>query len=355
MSMHSLHTLATMSPRVSIVGVSGFAGGELVRLLSTHPDVSIESIAGVVSAGSRLGEIHPWLAATELGSRKIVAPDAVGAPDVVVLALPHAESASLAPTFLERGSRVIDLSGAFRLDAAAYPAWYGFEHPEPSWIAKAVYGLPERARDRIAGAELVANPGCFATAAVLALAPLVDAMAIDPTAILVDGKTGVSGAGRAASETLSLAASAESVRPYRAPRHQHTPEIERALSTDDTDVGVTFVPHLVPAVRGVLVTCYAPLARGDATEDLTALLADAYAGEPFVRVLAPGEMADTKRVRGTNVVEVQAFVDERSSIAVAVAALDNLVKGASGQAVQNLNLMLGLEETTALLSTAVVP
>jgi N-acetyl-gamma-glutamyl-phosphate reductase len=190
---------------------------------------------------------------------------------------------------------------------------------------------------------------------VLALAPLVDAGVIDPRAVLVDGKTGVSGAGRAASETTSLAASAESVRPYRAPRHQHTPEIERALSIGGREVGITFVPHLVPAVRGVLVTCYAPLAGAAETPDLTSLLADAYAGEPFIRVLGAGDMVDTKRVRGTNVVEMQAFIDGRTSTAVAVAALDNLVKGAAGQAVQNLNLVLGIDETTSLPTTAVVP
>jgi len=344
-----------MAHGVSIVGVSGFAGGELVRLLAAHPDVSLEAVAGATSAGSRLGEVHPWLAGTSLGEREVVAPDAVGTTEVAILALPHAESATLAPALLERGARVIDLSGAFRLDAATYPEWYGFEHPQPAWTAKAVYGLPERGRDRIAGAELVANPGCFATGAVLALAPVVDAGAIDPRAVLVDGKTGVSGAGRAASETTSLAASAESVRPYRAPRHQHTPEIERALSVDGREVGVTFVPHLVPAVRGVLVTCYAPLAAAAGTQDLTSLLSDAYAGERFVRVLGPGDMVDTKRVRGTNVVELQAFVDERTSTAVVVAALDNLVKGAAGQAVQNLNLVLGIDETTSLPTTAVVP
>jgi N-acetyl-gamma-glutamyl-phosphate reductase len=183
---------------------------------------------------------------------------------------------------------------------------------------------------------------------VLALAPLVDAGVIDASSVIVDGKTGVSGAGRSATEATSLASSSESVRPYRAPHHQHTPEIERALSVGGAQVRVTFVPHLVPAVRGVLVTCYARVADDVSRSSPTSILHDAYADAAFVRALAPGEMADTKRVRGSNVLELQALVDERSSTAVVVGALDNLVKGAAGQAVQNANLMLGLEETTGL-------
>jgi N-acetyl-gamma-glutamyl-phosphate reductase len=219
-----------------------------------------------------------------------------------------------------------------------------------------VYGLPERFRDRIRPAHLVANPGCFPTPVVLGLAPLLEAGLVAPGPILVDGKTGLSGAGRSASEAMSLAAGEDSVRPYRFPRHQHTPEMERALAgAAGVAVTVSFVPHLVPAVRGVLVTCAARAAEDATTEDLVATLTAAYAGEPFVRVLEPGSMVDTKRVRGSNVVELQAAVDARTGTAVVIGALDNLVKGAAGQAIQNLNLMLGVEETTALPVVGVYP
>ena len=338
-------------PTVSVVGVSGYTGGELARLLSAHPDVDVVGLGGRESVGKTLVEVHPGLRGSTLGDRRIVEPEALPGADVVLLALPHEESASTAPASLERGSRVVDLSGAFRLAADAYPTWYGFEHPAPAWLDKAVYGLPERWRTSIADASLVANPGCFPTAAVLALAPLVDAGLIAGT-VAIDGKTGVSGAGRASADVLSIAHVAESIRPYRFPRHQHTPEIERALGDG---IAVSFVPHLVPAVRGVVVTCFARATEGTTDANVRDALSTAYAIEPFVRTLGDGEMPDTRRVRGTNLVEVVATLDVRTSTVVALAALDNLVKGAAGQAIQNLNLLLGIDETTNLPTVGIVP
>jgi N-acetyl-gamma-glutamyl-phosphate reductase len=251
---------------------------------------------------------------------------------------------------------VVDLGGDFRLPAPAYPEWYGFEHPAPEWLGKAVYGLPERFRDRIRAAHLVANPGCFPTPVVLGLAPILEAGLVEPAPIFVDGKTGVSGAGRDGGDATSHAATEESVRPYRFPLHQHTPEMELALETAaGVPVTIAFVPHLVPAVRGVLVTCAARAARGATTHMLHDALSAAYADEPFVRVLPPGEMADTKRVRGSNSVELQAAVDPRTGTAVVVGAVDNLVKGAAGQAVQNLNVMTGVDETAGLTSVGIYP
>jgi N-acetyl-gamma-glutamyl-phosphate reductase len=341
---------------VAVIGVSGYTGGELVRLLLGHPGVELSALAGRASAGARVGEVHEHLAATPIADRPIRTASEVGDVDVAFLALPRGGSASVAPGLLERGVRVIDLSGDFRLRAADYPRWYGFEHPAPAWIDKAVVGLTERFRADIVSAELVADPGCFPTPAVLGLAPLLEGRLIEPTPILVDGKTGISGAGKGGGDASSHAATEGSIRPYRFPVHQHTPEIERTLAlATGVETSVSFVPHLVPAVRGVLVTCYARAAGGATTGSVTERLAGAYEGEPFVRVLAPGAMVDTKRVRGSNVVELQAVVDERSGTAIVVGAIDNLVKGAAGQAVQNLNVMLGMEETIALSTAGLYP
>jgi N-acetyl-gamma-glutamyl-phosphate reductase len=345
--------------RVAVLGASGFAGGELVRLLLDHPVAEIAYLGGHGSAGQALGEVHPHLASLPVGAVTLreLAPEAIAeAADVAFCSLPHGQSATLAPSLLELGVRVLDLGGDFRLPATAYPEWYGFEHLAPDWLDKAVYGLPEVFGDQLVGAELVANPGCFPTPVILGLAPLLSAGLVEPGPIHVDGKTGLSGAGRASSDATLYTTTEESVRPYRAPRHQHTPEMERGLelATGFTP-SVLFVPHLVPAVRGVVTTCYAMLALGVTTEILTACLEEAYAGRPFVRVLPAGEMVDSKRTRGTNVVELQAVADPRTGSALVVGALDNLVKGAAGQAIQNLNIAVGLDEATALPTVAVYP
>lgn len=341
---------------VGVLGASGYSGGEIVRLLLAHPEVELAFLGGSGSAGRTLEEIHPHLAGTPAARMPVRPLDEVEGVDVVLSALPHGACATAAPSLLERGIRVIDLSGDFRSPAAVYPAWYGFEHPAPEWLDKAVYGLPELFRDQIRDAALVANPGCYPTPVALGLAPLLREGMIEPAPILVDGKSGLSGAGRVAGDRGAYAATEESVRPYRFPRHQHTPEMERALElAAGAAARVSFVPHLVPAVRGVLVTCYARAAGGATTERATDALARAFADEPFVRVLPPGEMVDTKRVRGSNVVELQAVVDPRTGTAVVAGALDNLVKGAAGQAIQNLNLLLGLDETTALPTVGIYP
>ena len=345
--------------RVAVFGASGYAGGELVRLLVGHPDVEVAHLAANESAGRELAEVHPHLGASAVRGWILAPLDAASAADrasFAFLSLPHGASASLAPALLEARLQVVDLAGDFRLPAAAYPDWYGFEHPAPAWLEKAVYGLPEVFGDEIAVASLVANPGCYPTPVVLGLAPLRAAGLIGPGPIVVDGKTGLSGAGRALAEATSYAATEESVRPYRFPMHQHTPEMERALELACGNAAtVSFVPHLVPAVRGVLVTCYAALEPGTTTDSMTGCLTSAYADAPFVRVLPPGDMADTKRTRGSNLVELQAVADRRTGTAIVAGALDNLVKGAAGQAVQNMNLMAGFDPTAGLTATAVYP
>jgi N-acetyl-gamma-glutamyl-phosphate reductase len=344
---------------VAVLGASGYAGGELVRLLAAHRRAEVTFLGAKDSAGKTLAEVHPHLVSLPIAGNAIepIEPDAIaGDADVVFSALPNGTSASLVPALLDAGLRVIDLAGDFRLPIEAYPEWYGFEHPAPALLEKAVYGVPELFGAQVAGAELVANPGCYATSAILGLAPLLDEGLIEPGAIRIDGKTGLSGAGKAANESTIYNSTEESLRPYRVPRHQHTPEIERGLELA-TGVAppVLFVPHLVPAVRGVLTTSYATLTEGMTTETLTEALTGAYAGRPFVRVLAPGAMADSKRVRGTNVIELQAVADARTGTAVVVGAVDNLVKGAAGQAIQNLNLALGFDEAEGLPTLAVYP
>ncbi len=275
--------------RVAVLGASGFTGGELVRLLGGHPAVELTYLGAKDSAGKTLETVHPHLAGMpEAGRvlRSLEADPAADTFDVAFCALPHGASATIAPELLDAGIRVIDLAGDFRLPATAYPDWYGFEHPSPMWTGKAAYGLPELFADEVAGADLVANPGCYPTAVILGLAPLLSAGLVDPGPILVDGKTGLSGAGRGATEALSFAATEESIRPYRFPGHQHTPEMERGLElATGFTVAVSFVPHLVPTVRGVVTTAYAPLAEGATTEALVSCLASAYAGAAFVRVL----------------------------------------------------------------------
>jgi len=349
----------TSMTRVAVLGASGYAGGELVRLLHEHPGFEVSFLGGKGSAGQTLGQSHPHLIglpAAELTLQEMDPASIAAAADLVFSALPNGSSATLAPQILEAGARVVDLAGDFRLDADAYPDWYGFEHPAPAWLGKAVYGLPELFADRIAGATLIANPGCFATAAILGCVPVLAAGLADPGVIRVDGKTGVSGAGRTAVESTSFGATEDSIRPYRFPRHQHTPEMELGVARA-TGLSVTalFVPHLVPAVRGVVTTCYLSAAPGTTTEGLTDCLAAAYAAEPFVRVVNPGGMVDAKRTRGTNVIELQAVADPRTGTAVVVGAVDNLVKGAAGQAIQNANLSVGLPAATGLPTTAVYP
>jgi N-acetyl-gamma-glutamyl-phosphate reductase len=274
----------------------------------------------------------------------------------VFSALPHGESAAIAPVLLEAGCTLIDLAGDFRLESADYPEWYGFEHPAAAWLDKAIYGLPELFAARLPGARLVANPGCFPTSVILGCAPPLAAGLLEPAPIRVDGKTGLSGAGRSASDATSFAAAEDAIRPYRAPRHQHTPEIERGLElATGAPASVTFVPHMVPAVRGAVTTSYATLAPGATSASLTECLTAAYAGRAFVRVLPPGRMVDAKRTRGTNIVELQAIADVRTGTAILIGALDNLVKGAAGQAIQNANLVFGLDERTALPTVAAFP
>jgi N-acetyl-gamma-glutamyl-phosphate reductase len=341
---------------VAVLGASGYSGAELLRLLAGHPRLEVSFLGAHDAAGRPVGEVFPHLA--PFAHCRYEPLDALDPSSVeaALLALPPGMSATLVPALVEAGVRVVDLAGDFRLPAEAYPAWYGFAHPNPAWLDRAVYGLPELFRKEVAGASLVANPGCYPTPVLLGLAPLLSAGLVSPDGIVVDGKSGISGAGKRLTERSHFASLDGSVQAYRVGRHQHTPEMEHGLAlATGTRPTVTFVPHLVPAVRGVVTTAYARLSEGATGADLRQALEEAYAGEPFVRLVGPEDVPDPKRVTGTNVCELGVGVDEHARTAVVIGAVDNLGKGAAGQAIQNLNLVLGLGETLGLPTVGVYP
>jgi N-acetyl-gamma-glutamyl-phosphate reductase len=332
----------------AIVGASGYTGLELTRLLARHPHLRLAALYSDrwsdEAAGQRVALDGP---AAALRYQHLA--DAQGADaEVVFLATPAEVSAELAPKLLARGARVVDLSGAFRLqDPAAYPAWYGFAHPAPALLAEARYGLPELARAQLAGARLVTNPGCYATAIALALAPLVKAGLGLSGGIAVTGLSGVSGAGRKAAEDYSFVEVADDLRAYRIGKHQHVPEIEQTVARyAGSCPPISFTPVLVPIRRGILATITVRL-DGPPPPGLPGALEAAYASEPFVKVVSPDKVM-VKSVLHTNRCQVGLSVDTRAGVVVAVSAIDNLVKGAAGQAVQAANAALGWPETTGL-------
>lgn len=350
--------------KVGIVGVTGYGGGELARLLSTHPQAHLTYVTSGTYAGKPLHAALPGLRGTGLVCEVYDADTCAQRCDFVFLAGEAGLAMQAAPLLLEQGKRVVDLSADFRLKSPAeYETWYGKPHTAPQFLDEAAYGLPELGRDWIGNARLVANPGCHVTAAVLALAPLVRARAIDPATIIIDSLSGVSGAGRAKfGLDYHFAEVNESMRPYGVGGvHRHTPEIEQALTGAlGADVTVTFTPHLVPVTRGILATCYASLmepknSAQDTLASLHSLCTEFYKDEPFVAVLDAGQFPATKHVQGTNNCHLGIAVDVRTNRVVVVSAIDNLGKGAAGQAVQNMNLMCGLPETMGLTGGAVWP
>jgi N-acetyl-gamma-glutamyl-phosphate reductase len=341
-----------MPVRVSVIGASGYGGAEAVRLLATHPEVRLAHVTAETQKDQPLAALYPNLRGFVDLVAEALDPAAIGKDsDLVIVSLPSGKAMEIVPELLERGARVIDVAADFRLkDPAAYPIWYKVSHVAPQYLAEAVYGLPELHREAIRTARLVANPGCYPAAALIALAPLLRGGIAAPRGIVIDAKSGVSGAGRGGkSGGYSFADTNEDMRAYSVPGHNHTAEIEQELSElAGSAVRVTFVPHLIPATRGLLATVYAPLARTVTTADAMAVYREAYAGEPFIRVLPDGVLPQTKATTGSNYCDVAVRIDPRANIAVAIAAIDNLGKGAAGQAVQNLNLMLGFPEALGL-------
>ncbi len=334
--------------RVGILNATGYAGGELVRFLAGHPDFDLVGATARSRAGDRLGDVLPWILASARPRYAdiLLTPELGGSFDLVVSCLPNAASAAGVAPFLDSGIPVVDVSADFRLkNLAAYEHWYG-EHPAPHWISAATYGLTEFRRPDLRSTKLVANPGCHAITAELALGPAVKAGLVGPWAV-IDSKTGISGAGRVAAAEYGFAALNESVNAYKVTGHRHRPEIEQELTAiGDEPTRVTFVPHLIPMTRGILVTAYAPLRERVSSAHVDAAYRDTYAEEPFVHVVDEPPM--TKWVAGTNHCFVHCVVDEPNRTLVAMAATDNLGKGAAGAALQNANVMLGLHEEAGL-------
>ena len=368
--------------RIAILGASGYTGAELVRLLARHPNAEIVVLTADRKAGKALSEVFPHLAGLDL-------PDLISIDDVewagvdvdlVFCALPHGTTQEIVAGLLhqtghdlvdemvveerkdliagiKKDVKVIDLSADFRLtDTDTYAKWYGHEHYAPHLQGGAIYGLAEFNREDMKDRQLVACPGCFPTSAILALWPLLKAKVIEQKGIIVDAKTGVSGAGRALKENLLFGEVSEGLSAYGIASHRHGPEMDQELTrAAGEDISVTFTPHLVPMVRGILATNYVELAEGKTVDDLRRVLEDRYADEPFVRVLPEGVGPSTANVRGSNYCDVNVFADRVEGRAIVISAIDNLVKGAAGAAVQNMNIVFGFDETTGLEQQPLFP
>lgn len=342
--------------KVGIINVTGYAGSELARILYRHPEVEISCVTGRSAAGQKLGEVFPHLSSLDL----TIAPELDGSLDLVFSALPHKASAEAVIPALERGLKVVDISADFRLKRAAeYEEWYGVQHHDPAYLEEAVYGLTELHRAEVQAARLVANPGCYPSSAILALAPAVQHGIIEPD-IVIDSKSGVSGAGRGLSLTTHFSEVNENVMAYSVEGHRHLPEIIQELAAlTQEHLSVTFLTHLIPMTRGILSSCYARLRSGgdwDGSQGvgrIRELYQDYYWGHPFVKITP--KPPQTKETLGNNLCLLYPTVDLRTGRLIVISCLDNLVKGAAGQAVQNMNLMCGFPETAALEALAVYP
>jgi len=346
-------------PSIAIVGASGYGGTELLRLLARHPALELRTIAGASTAGATVRSVAPNLPPRAGGDAVLGTVDvgALAAADVVVLGTPDEVSLDLVPQLLAAGTRIVDLSGAFRLDATTFSGWYGRPHTAPAHAqdgaAPAVYGLTEHHRSELVDAVLVANPGCYPTAALLPLVPLMGLL--EPQGIVVSAVSGTSGAGRSSRPDLQASVVHGDVVAYGAPSHRHTAEIEAHLVPGGARAPIVFTPHLVPMSRGILATISAVLRPGVGATDVLDALDAAYATEPFVHLLPPGEFPHTKAVHGANSCQLSAVVDARTGRVLLTSAIDNLVKGAAGQALQNINVMLGLDETSGLDAIGIHP
>lgn len=342
--------------KLAILGASGYTGAELVRLLALHPNTHITAMTGDRKAGQPMDSVFPHLGGLTLPDLVSIDQVDFGTVDAVFCGLPHGTTQDVIAA-LPRSVKVVDLSADFRLaDTATYAQWYGHEHKAPALQEEAVYGLVELARDRIKGARLVANPGCYPTASQLPLIPLLEAGAILAEDIIIDAKSGATGAGRSAKEGNLFCEVADGIHPYGIASHRHAPEIEQGLSlAAGKPVVINFTPHLMPMNRGILTTMYVKLAPGKKAADLREILNRRYADEPFVRVLKDGLAPATRHVRGSNFCLMNAFDDRVPGRAIVCSVIDNLVKGASGQAIHNFNLMFGLPETLALTQLPMFP
>ncbi len=350
-----------MSEKISValIGASGYGGAELARLLANHNHAKLKiATASGERAGAKLSDLFPSLRSVcDLVCEEFDL-DQIAQCDFTFIALGHGKAMAMAPQLLERGLKVVDFGGDFRLrDADSYEHWYKTPHTARELLSEAVYGLPEWNRDKIKNAKLVANPGCYPTSAILALAPLLEANAIDEKTIIVDSASGTSGAGRS-SLGLGLHHSevSEDFKAYKIASHQHTPEIEQALGdAGGREIVLTFTTHLLPIARGILTTSYATVRGEQTTQSLHQIIAKRYENEPFVRVCPLGEVPQLKHTVGSNFCDIGVQVDTRTNRAIVISAEDNLIKGAAGQALQNMNIMCGFDEREGLRSAALFP
>ena len=342
----------------SIFGATGYAGSVLASILLRHPEVKIGYLATSSQQGTPYSDIYPaFYKLLDLQLCGFDDEEAVDNADIIFTALPHAKSAALGEIAYKKGKKIVDISADFRLnDGDSYNYWYKTVHPCPYLLKEAVYGLPELNTEAIKKASIIANPGCYPTTAILALAPLLAANRIDTKTIIIDSKSGVSGAGRNAAIDTSFVEVNENFKAYNIGKHRHTPEIEQELSKiSGQNVLVTFSPHLVPMNRGMLSTCYGMALKETNTVELVEYYKEFYKNAPFVRVLDAGKLPQTRWVSGSNFCDIGIVYDDRTGRIAVVSAIDNLVKGAAGQAVQNMNIMYGFDETTALLAPAMIP
>jgi N-acetyl-gamma-glutamyl-phosphate reductase len=342
--------------KAAIVGGTGYTGVELLRLLAAHPEVELKAITSRSEAGQAVADMFPNLRGhVDLA---FCEPDQAGLTDcdVVFFATPNGIAMQHAPELLDAGVRVIDLAADFRLkDPAEWAQWYGQPHACPELLDEAVYGLPEVNRAEVVKARLVANPGCYPTAVQLGFLPLLENNLVDTSRLIADAKSGVSGAGRKANVATLLGEASESFKAYAVPGHRHLPEIRQGLQrVTDSAIGLTFVPHLTPMIRGIHATLYAEL-KAKAADDLQQLYESRYANEPFVDVLPAGSHPETRSVRGANTCRLSIHQPQGGNTLVVLSVIDNLVKGAAGQAVQNMNIMFGLSETSGLNNIALLP
>jgi len=336
---------------VSVVGATGYTGGELLRILMGHPNVRVTHVTSESRPGQPLTEVHPFLRGRMEKTLESFHPEKMAKDsDVAFFALPHGVGSRSIAAFVKTGKKAVDLSADFRLkDLRTYETWYKVKHASPGLLKRAVYGLPELYRKNIPSATVIANPGCYATATILALTPLVRRRWLTPGSVVVDAKSGASGAGRKLDAMYLYTEVTENFQPYAVAQHRHGPEIEQVLRDQGkTPVPLTFVPHLVPMTRGILITAYGTLKSAKSEEALRQAFKEDFGTERFIRLLPEGQWPKTKDTAGTNHVDISIKLDQRTRRVIVMTALDNLVKGAAGQAVQNMNLLFGLPEAEGL-------
>lgn len=344
--------------RVGIVGATGYSGVELIRILLNHPEAEISRLYSSSTEGAALASLFPHVQGLAVPNlEKIDAEDMAAHNDIIFLATPAGVSAELTPKLLSHQVKVIDLSGDFRLrSASVYKQWYKKEPADEALLQQAVFGLHEWNTEKIANAQLIANPGCYPTATLLGLLPLAKSGWVDSASWIIDAKSGVSGAGRGVSLGVHFSEVNENLSAYKIGVHQHTPEIEQELALQTgQETMIQFTPHLIPMTRGILITAYATLSEAVTETDIQKLYEETYAGKPFVRVRSLGSHPRTKDVYGSNFCDIAIHLDKRTGRVIIISVIDNVVKGAAGQAVQNMNTMFGLKETTGLSMAPVFP